>query len=194
MQPHPRRYRAQRRRAGSEIDTGDQFIDVASQFVPQRQFALDLHFFDGKWCGSEPRKRGLFAAMAASPAATSRFYLSGFAAPQTSPRGDDRVSPSGDWIRRNIINFKKARKSAQPPCAGRRSLMTLNSTLSRANGGLTADGNAFALTRIVKMIREWRHRARSRRDLMALDARALWDVRLTRADAMKEAGKPFWQE
>lgn len=72
--------------------------------------------------------------------------------------------------------------------------MTLNSTLSRANGGLTADGNSFALKRIVKMIREWRRRARSRRDLMALDSRALWDVRLTRADAMKEAGKPFWQE
>jgi uncharacterized protein YjiS (DUF1127 family) len=43
-------------------------------------------------------------------------------------------------------------------------------------------------------IAQWRDRARSRRDLMALDGRELWDLRLTRCDAMKEAGKPFWKE
>jgi len=29
---------------------------------------------------------------------------------------------------------------------------------------------------------------------MALGTRALWDLRLTRADAMKEARKSFWKE
>jgi uncharacterized protein YjiS (DUF1127 family) len=43
-------------------------------------------------------------------------------------------------------------------------------------------------------IAQWRRRARSRRDLMALDRRELWDLHLTRCDAMKEAGKPFWKD
>lgn len=42
-------------------------------------------------------------------------------------------------------------------------------------------------------VREWRQRARSRRDLMALDDRELWDFHLTRVEAMNEAGKPFWK-
>ena len=71
--------------------------------------------------------------------------------------------------------------------------MTMNSTMSRANGWFTAQGDSSALKKIIQTIREWRRRARSRRDLMALDARDLWDIRLTRADAMREAGKPFWQ-
>lgn len=29
---------------------------------------------------------------------------------------------------------------------------------------------------------------------MALDERALWDLRLTRVDAISEAGKPFWKK
>lgn len=41
---------------------------------------------------------------------------------------------------------------------------------------------------------EWRRRARSRRDLMALSERELWDLRLTRSDALNEAGKPFWKK
>jgi uncharacterized protein YjiS (DUF1127 family) len=72
--------------------------------------------------------------------------------------------------------------------------MTVNSTMPRTNGWLTADGGSFAVKRIIGTIREWRHRARSRRDLMALDARTLWDMRLTRADAMREAGKSFWKK
>lgn len=43
-------------------------------------------------------------------------------------------------------------------------------------------------------IAEWRRRARSRSELMARDDRALWDIRLSRCDAMKEAGKPFWKK
>lgn len=40
----------------------------------------------------------------------------------------------------------------------------------------------------------WRKRARSRRELMTLGERELWDNHLTRCDAMKEAGKPFWHK
>jgi uncharacterized protein YjiS (DUF1127 family) len=40
---------------------------------------------------------------------------------------------------------------------------------------------------------EWRQRARTRRDLMALSDRDLWDMGLTRMDADNEASKPFWE-
>jgi uncharacterized protein YjiS (DUF1127 family) len=39
---------------------------------------------------------------------------------------------------------------------------------------------------------EWRHRARSRNELMGLSDRTLRDIGLTRADAAFEAAKPFW--
>jgi uncharacterized protein YjiS (DUF1127 family) len=40
---------------------------------------------------------------------------------------------------------------------------------------------------------EWRQRARSRRELMTLDDRELWDMGLTRMEAGNEACKPFWE-
>jgi uncharacterized protein YjiS (DUF1127 family) len=40
----------------------------------------------------------------------------------------------------------------------------------------------------------WRHRACVRRHLITLDAHLLADVGLTRAQALKEAQKPFWVE
>jgi uncharacterized protein YjiS (DUF1127 family) len=43
-------------------------------------------------------------------------------------------------------------------------------------------------------IAEWRRRARSRRELMALNERELWDIHLTRCGALFEASKPFWRE
>jgi uncharacterized protein YjiS (DUF1127 family) len=67
-------------------------------------------------------------------------------------------------------------------------------TLWRANGGATADAGSVAVKKIVEAIREWRRRACSRQDLMALDARDLRDLRLTRTDVMREARKSFWQE
>lgn len=39
----------------------------------------------------------------------------------------------------------------------------------------------------------WRQRARSRRELSALDDRALHDLNLTRCDAWHEASKPPWR-
>lgn len=48
--------------------------------------------------------------------------------------------------------------------------------------------------RWTETIRQWRRRARSRRDLIALSNRDLWDIRLTRGEAEQEASKPFWRE
>ena len=69
-----------------------------------------------------------------------------------------------------------------------------NSALSQANRRPTADAGPGSVKRVIETIREWRRRASSRRELMALDTRDLWDLRLTRADAMKEAGKSFWED
>jgi len=41
---------------------------------------------------------------------------------------------------------------------------------------------------------EWRRRARSRQDLMALSDRDLRDIHATRCDALHEARKPFWRK
>jgi len=52
--------------------------------------------------------------------------------------------------------------------------------------GLRAQAKAY--------IAEWRRRARSRRELMALDGRELHDILLTRCDALREGDKPFWKK
>lgn len=68
-----------------------------------------------------------------------------------------------------------------------------NSTTS-PNGWLTVDAASPAIKRFIETVREYWHRSCSRRELMALDARDLHDLRLTRADAMREARKSFWKE
>jgi uncharacterized protein YjiS (DUF1127 family) len=69
-----------------------------------------------------------------------------------------------------------------------------NSALSQANRRPAPDAGAFAVKKFIEIVREWWRRASSRRELMALDTRDLWDLRLTRADAMREAGKSFWED
>jgi uncharacterized protein YjiS (DUF1127 family) len=47
----------------------------------------------------------------------------------------------------------------------------------------------------LEILRRWRHRARSRRQLghmCDLDDRLLRDIGMTRADALAEVAKPFW--
>ncbi len=41
---------------------------------------------------------------------------------------------------------------------------------------------------------EWRRRANSRRDLLALDHRLLKDIGISRTDAIREGDKPFWRQ
>lgn len=46
-----------------------------------------------------------------------------------------------------------------------------------------------ALTRL----REWYEVYRQRRELLGLDEAMLKDIGISRADALREGGKPFWQ-
>jgi uncharacterized protein YjiS (DUF1127 family) len=46
----------------------------------------------------------------------------------------------------------------------------------------------------VRKLMGWAERARQRHALLTLDDRMLKDIGITRADVMREAGKPFWRE
>jgi uncharacterized protein YjiS (DUF1127 family) len=46
----------------------------------------------------------------------------------------------------------------------------------------------------MKTIRKWQQRVRARHELAALGDRMLKDIGITRADAVAQAGKPFWKE
>lgn len=46
---------------------------------------------------------------------------------------------------------------------------------------------------LIALIKEWRRRARSRRELAALCDRCLRDMGATRYDADMEMRKPFWR-
>jgi uncharacterized protein YjiS (DUF1127 family) len=48
-------------------------------------------------------------------------------------------------------------------------------------------------TELQRYIVEWRHRTRSRRELMGLDHSGLRDIGLSRCDAEREGNKPFWR-
>jgi uncharacterized protein YjiS (DUF1127 family) len=50
-----------------------------------------------------------------------------------------------------------------------------------------------ALRRFPAMISEWRRRARSRRELLALDDHMLKDIGVTRFDAQYQAARRFWR-
>jgi uncharacterized protein YjiS (DUF1127 family) len=45
----------------------------------------------------------------------------------------------------------------------------------------------------IALFKEWRRRARGRRELAALDERTLRDFGVSRYDAYHEASKPFWR-
>jgi uncharacterized protein YjiS (DUF1127 family) len=72
--------------------------------------------------------------------------------------------------------------------------MMTKSNLFRDNVFPTADAALLTAKNVIEMMRQWRRRATSRRDLANLSERDLWDLRLTRADAERESNKPFWRE
>ena len=45
---------------------------------------------------------------------------------------------------------------------------------------------------LIYLFHRWRHRARSRRQLLRLDERQLQDIGIDRRAAEEEARKPFW--
>lgn len=51
----------------------------------------------------------------------------------------------------------------------------------------------FSLTRLRYQLQRYSQRRQSRRQLLALDARLLDDIGITREQARKEGRKPFWQ-
>ena len=50
-----------------------------------------------------------------------------------------------------------------------------------------------AIRKALATLRIWHWRARTRRQLLALDDRMLSDIGLSRVEAAREAAKPFWQ-
>ena len=50
------------------------------------------------------------------------------------------------------------------------------------------------LSRVILMLLRWHELARQRRALGALSDHMLKDLGLTRADALREAGRPFWDD
>jgi len=51
-----------------------------------------------------------------------------------------------------------------------------------------------ALSNLASLGAVWRRRIHTRRDLARMDRHLLSDIGLTEADALAEAGKPFWRE
>ena len=71
--------------------------------------------------------------------------------------------------------------------------MSSTPSLSRGNALANAKAMSPLGERFIEIVREWRRRSRSRRELLTLGERDLHDVRLTRCDTMSETGKPFWK-
>jgi uncharacterized protein YjiS (DUF1127 family) len=53
-------------------------------------------------------------------------------------------------------------------------------------------GLAAWLLRAIEQVLGWQEVARQRRSLLELDERLLKDIGITRADALREASRPFW--
>ena len=61
---------------------------------------------------------------------------------------------------------------------------------ARADASATLRG---AIRGAVSTLRIWHQRARTRRQLLTLEDQLLADIGVSRADAVHEASKPFWQ-
>ena len=60
--------------------------------------------------------------------------------------------------------------------------------------GLPSHQNSASRKTLIQVVLHWRERARQRRQLTALDDRALCDIGIDRASALFEAAKPFWRD
>lgn len=62
-----------------------------------------------------------------------------------------------------------------------------------AHGGRVRESRADAFKRFWRTVALWHERARQRRALAELPSELLKDIGVSRADAAREAGKPFWK-
>jgi uncharacterized protein YjiS (DUF1127 family) len=56
-----------------------------------------------------------------------------------------------------------------------------------------AEPRRHTFSDFVALFKEWRRRVRGRAELAALSDRELHDIGMTRYDARREIGKPFWR-
>ncbi len=68
---------------------------------------------------------------------------------------------------------------------GAMSTMSLEVMIGRPHRGLR-------WSEMTQRLVEWRHRARSRNELMGLSDRCLQDIGMSRCTSVFEASKPFW--
>jgi uncharacterized protein YjiS (DUF1127 family) len=71
----------------------------------------------------------------------------------------------------------------------RRVSASSGASATRAGIGVLVD----RIGRLAALVSRWRERARGRRQLASLDARARNDLGLTRLDVARECAKPFWR-
>jgi len=60
-------------------------------------------------------------------------------------------------------------------------------------GRRSADSAADLMQRLTDILKTWKYRIVSRRELMDLDAHMLRDIGLTDLQAQAEGNKPFWR-
>jgi uncharacterized protein YjiS (DUF1127 family) len=73
----------------------------------------------------------------------------------------------------------------------------MTATVFRVSWGTPRQARGAARGRVMRALttlREWRRRAKGRRELARLDERMLRDIGVTRAEAVFLSSKPFWKE
>ena len=70
----------------------------------------------------------------------------------------------------------------------------MTSTTLKIHGRKHLAATDPGLSRGLQTLRVWLARARQRRHLAGLDYPQLKDIGVSRADALQEATKPFWQD
>jgi uncharacterized protein YjiS (DUF1127 family) len=71
--------------------------------------------------------------------------------------------------------------------------MPLQAALGPARVATQTPGRDTTLRRLIRLLRRWRERAHSRRELGELDDHILQDIGLSRDTLLREPTRPFWQ-
>jgi uncharacterized protein YjiS (DUF1127 family) len=73
------------------------------------------------------------------------------------------------------------------------SLACADMTHDRPRPSRKPAGSAFAIAGLFALVRIWRERQRTRRQLAIMSERDLEDIGICRSDIVYEIAKPFWQ-